>query len=101
MLTPTNTAAILLGNLVVLPADWRGALQKLDRPLLYVIRPQMQRHAETLRAHKPDVRIEIFENAGHALFVDEPERFNALIREMAGPSSERSSNASAHPHFPA
>jgi pimeloyl-ACP methyl ester carboxylesterase len=27
----------------------------------------------------PGVRIEIFEDAGHALFVDDPERFNSLL----------------------
>jgi pimeloyl-ACP methyl ester carboxylesterase len=33
----------------------------------------------------PAARIEMFENAGHALFVDEADRFNKLLAEFAAP----------------
>ena len=35
--------------------------------------------AELVEKNRPATQIEVFETAGHALFVDEPERFNALL----------------------
>jgi len=31
----------------------------------------------------PSARVEVFEDAGHALFVDDAARFNALLTEFA------------------
>lgn len=84
--TPTNTVVLLLAHLVLMPVDWRTALQELQRPLVYVIRPQLKADAQVLRTLKPDARVEIFEDVGHALFVDAPQRFNSLIREVAAVS---------------
>ena len=39
-----------------------------------------------VRTHA-DARMEVFENAGHALFVDEPERFNALLIDFLDTTS--------------
>jgi pimeloyl-ACP methyl ester carboxylesterase len=35
--------------------------------------------AQTLHRNRKDTSIEVFADAGHALFVDEPERFNAVL----------------------
>ncbi|MBX7250002.1 MAG: alpha/beta hydrolase [Caulobacteraceae bacterium] len=59
--------------------DWRGAILMSARPVLYVIRPRFREQGEALLAERPRARVEVFETAGHALFVDEPDRFNALI----------------------
>jgi pimeloyl-ACP methyl ester carboxylesterase len=63
--------------------DRRGVAKKLDRPVLYVVTQQLAKQAEIVRKTKPDARVELFTEAGHALFVDEPERFNELIRAFA------------------
>lgn len=57
---------------------WRDILHGVDRPVLYVVRPRLREQADALTAARPHARAEIFETAGHALFVDEPDRFNAL-----------------------
>lgn len=80
--TPTNTAFTLLAHLMVTDLDWRPALGKVDRPLLYVATPQLEEQAEMVRRTVPGARVEVFRDAGHALFVDEPARFNALLESF-------------------
>jgi len=58
---------------------WKRIVHEFDRPLLYVVSPQFEQQAHNLRKHRPATQIEVFKGAGHALFVDEPQRFNALI----------------------
>ncbi len=62
---------------------WKRIAHAFDKPLLYVVTPQFAAQAGSLQKNRPATRIEIFERAGHALFVDEPERFNALIGSFA------------------
>jgi microsomal epoxide hydrolase len=83
MRTPTNTAFTLLANLMLTDGDWRPAVRKLDRPLLYVVQPSLQQQAEMVKALKPSARVEVFADAGHALFVDAPDRFATILREFA------------------
>jgi len=35
-----------------------------------------------VRNHVHDAQVEIFENAGHALFVDEPDHFNRVLEDF-------------------
>jgi microsomal epoxide hydrolase len=79
--TPTNTAVALLANTFA-QGDWRPALAKLDRPVVYIVTPELKQQAEMVRAKFPKVRVEMFENSGHALFVDEADRFNRLLEEF-------------------
>jgi microsomal epoxide hydrolase len=58
---------------------WRHIARAFDRPLFYIVTPQFREQAVNLQAERPATRIEIFDNAGHALFLDEPERFNRLL----------------------
>ena len=44
--------------------------------------PQFAAQAESLKANRPGTRVELFEAAGHALFVDEAERFNAVLSDF-------------------
>ena len=77
--TPTNTAVTLVTNVYPLGSgDWRPALESLDRPVLYVVAGSTDQ-AGMVKKLRPDARIEVFEDAGHALFVDEPERFNRVL----------------------
>lgn len=80
LLTPTNSAFALLGHLMTIDADWRPVLDKLDRPVIYFASGQMAGQARMLEARVPGSRIAIFHDAGHALFVEEPEFFNGVLR---------------------
>jgi microsomal epoxide hydrolase len=63
---------------------WKEVALKFSRPLLYVVTPQFAAQATSLKQHRPATRIENFNKAGHALFADEPERFNRLLLDFAG-----------------
>jgi non-heme chloroperoxidase len=62
---------------------WRAAAHGVRAPLLYVVTPQLADQAANLRRNRPGTETVVFERAGHALFVDEPERFNGLIEDFA------------------
>jgi microsomal epoxide hydrolase len=59
---------------------WRGVVHRFGKPLLYAVTPQFAAQAESLRQNRPATQVEVFQDAGHALFVDEPERFSALLK---------------------
>ena len=75
--------SIALLNYPFQRAHWRQIAHGFKKPLLYVVTPQFEAQARNLRKNRPGTQIEIFKNAGHALFVDEPDRFNALIEKFA------------------
>lgn len=58
---------------------WRDALYSTDKPVLYVVRPTWFAQAANLERKRPNTEIARFHNAGHALFVDDAARFNALL----------------------
>ncbi|MBU1348010.1 MAG: alpha/beta hydrolase [Alphaproteobacteria bacterium] len=58
---------------------WRAAVHSTDRPVLYVVRPRWREQGENLVRTHADASMVVFEDAGHALFVDEADRFNALL----------------------
>ena len=62
---------------------WKEIAHAFPKPLLYVVTPQFEEQAANLRKNRPGTEVEVFKDAGHALFVDEPERFNALIAKFA------------------
>lgn len=61
---------------------WRDIARAFRKPLLYVVTPQFAEQAQNLARNRPGTRIEVFADAGHTLFVDEPQRFNALIDDF-------------------
>ena len=61
---------------------WRGIAHRFGKPLLYAITPQFLEQADSLKKNRPATRVEVFEGAGHALFMDEPERFTALLEDF-------------------
>jgi microsomal epoxide hydrolase len=65
-------------------AHWRAIAHGFRKPLLYVVTPQYAAQGRNLAKNRPGTRVEVFRDAGHALFVDEPERFNKLILNFAG-----------------
>ena len=76
--TPEDAARALLSY--PLPRGyWKEAVYATTRPVLYIVRPRWVPQAENLIRNRPGTEIEIFTTAGHALFVDEPVRFNAIV----------------------
>lgn len=63
-------------------AYWREAVYATDRPLLYVVRPRFAAQAANVQRMRPNTETVVFSNAGHALFVDEPGRFNAVVEDF-------------------
>ena len=64
-------------------AHWRSATHGFSRPLLYVVTRQFAGQGTNLRKNRRGTKVVLFREAGHALFVDEPERFNRLLDEFA------------------
>ncbi len=62
---------------------WRNAVESTAKPVLYVVRPRLTGQAENLVRNHPAAETALFSDAGHALFVDEPERFDALVADFA------------------
>ena len=63
---------------------WRGIVRGFSKPLLYAVTSQFAAQAGYLKKQRPATRVEVFADAGHALFVDEPERFAALLSAFIG-----------------
>jgi microsomal epoxide hydrolase len=59
---------------------WRDAIYSTEKPVLYVVRPGwLAEQAANLAHNRPGTQIAVFQGAGHALFVDDAARFNALL----------------------
>lgn len=80
--TPTNTAVVLLYN-VMQEMDRRAMLAKIDKPVLYICTEALDKQGESVKAKMPTARVEVFKGVGHALFVEDPQKFNQLIAEFA------------------
>lgn len=61
---------------------WKEAIYATSRPVLYVVRPRWAGQAENLLRNRPNTEIAVFTNVGHALFVDEPARFDELLENF-------------------
>ena len=72
-----SAVAVLVGAMT---SDNRASLAKIDRPTLMVVAPGgMDAAYEDMRTRLANVRLERMDGAGHALFVDQPDRFNAVL----------------------
>jgi len=64
-------------------ADWRPAIARMDRPILITCQAAMKSFAaDLIVSAMPATRVELFEDAGHALFVDAAERFNTVLEDF-------------------
>lgn len=61
---------------------WREAVYATKVPLLYVIRPLWVAQGENLMRNRPNTEMDVFSDAGHALFVDDPVRFNSVTERF-------------------
>jgi non-heme chloroperoxidase len=76
--TPSAAAAALLAYPVP-RSFWRDAIYTVHRPILYIVTPHLAGQAENLAARHADVQADIYTDSGHALFIDDGNRFNAEL----------------------
>lgn len=76
--TPADAARALL-SYPVPRSYWREAIYSTSKPVLYIVRPGLAAQAENLQLHRPNTQTAVFADAGHALFIDDAARFNALV----------------------
>jgi len=80
--TPADTAAVLIYDMIAVK-DFSPGLAKMNRPVLFTYQPDTQPTADFLTLKLGNkVRLERFEGDGHALFVDDAERFNRVLDEF-------------------
>ena len=76
--TPPDAAKQLLDY--KLPRSyWKEAVLSMRRPVLYVVTPRWAAQAANLVLDQPLAQTAVFADSGHALFVDDAPRFNALL----------------------
>jgi microsomal epoxide hydrolase len=68
---------------------WKRIVHAFDKPLFYIVTPQYEAQAQNLKKNRPETQIEVFRDAGHALFHDQPERFNNLTEDFAASVSRQ------------
>jgi non-heme chloroperoxidase len=79
--TPTDSAIAI--GLATFTTDNRPAIAKINKPTLIVgankaLLPQFQEMQKSI----PGAKFELFDDAGHALFVDDADKFNTLLDEF-------------------
>jgi non-heme chloroperoxidase len=78
---PDRVAAELLAK--PYPREYyKQAIYHVRVPVLYAIRPRFEAQGEALKAHLDTARVAVYPNAGHALFVDEAQQFNADLERF-------------------
>jgi non-heme chloroperoxidase len=84
---PADTAVVLIYNMIGVK-DFSPGLAKMNRPVLFAYQPESQPSADFLKSKLGDrVRMERFDGDGHALFVDDPEKFNQMLEDFVqGPA---------------
>jgi non-heme chloroperoxidase len=80
--TPTGIALDLMNN--AFPGDsYQPSLPTLRQiPLLYAVTPKYTTQAAYLLQVDPLARVEFFKESGHALFYDEADHFNDVMRDF-------------------
>jgi non-heme chloroperoxidase len=78
---PTSDAAALL--LGYFTADYRATLPKIDKPaLICAAKSPNNGSIVAMQSKIPGAQLEIFDGDGHALFVDDPDKFNAVLEDF-------------------
>jgi microsomal epoxide hydrolase len=80
--TPADIALTLLNS--PFPGNrWQPSQKVMFQvPLLYAVTPKYAYQANYLIQVDPQAHVELFNNSGHALFVDEADHFNAAMRDF-------------------
>jgi pimeloyl-ACP methyl ester carboxylesterase len=79
---PADTAVTLIYNMIAV-GDLSKAFAKINKPVLFTYQPETQQTADLLKLKLGDkVRLERFDGDGHALFVDDPDKFNRVLADF-------------------
>jgi non-heme chloroperoxidase len=79
---PADTAVILIYNMIAVD-DFSPGLARMNRPVLFTYQPETQQTADFLKSKLGDkLRLERFDGDGHALFVDDAQKFNQVLGEF-------------------
>src|ERR1017187_8806502 len=79
---PADTAVVLIYNMIAVK-DFSNGLTRMNRPVLFAYQPESQPSADYLKSKLGDkLRLERFDGDGHALFVDDPQKFNHVLEEF-------------------
>lgn len=82
MEVPTDTTVTLIYNMLTV-TDFSKVFARINRPMLFAYEPALQPNADFLKAKLGDeVQLERFDGDGHALFVDDPVKFNRMVEEF-------------------
>ena len=79
--TPPEASAALL-SYPVPRSFWRDAIYMVRKPILYIVTPRLAGQAGNLQARHAGVQTDIFADAGHALFIDDGDRFDAEMLQF-------------------
>lgn len=79
--TPEYAAEALLAYPVP-RTYWKEAVYSTLKPVLYVVTPRLAGQAENLRKHHPAAEAVVLTGPGHALFVDEAQKFDTLMDDF-------------------
>ena len=63
---------------------WRAAVYETSKPVFYAVTDSLRGQADTLQRKRRDTTTNVFAGAGHALFIDQSERFNASLDAFLG-----------------
>jgi non-heme chloroperoxidase len=77
-----ETASRLLRAYPVPRSYWKEAIYDTSVPVLYVVRHRWVAQGENLVRNRPNTEMEVFNDVGHALFVDDPARFNRVTERF-------------------
>ncbi len=61
---------------------WRDTIVNADIPIAYYVIPKFAEQAQIIKELKPGLTIQVFPQAGHALFVDAPKAFETALRNF-------------------
>jgi microsomal epoxide hydrolase len=81
--TPPRAAAALLAYPVP-RSFWKEAVYSTGKPVLYLVTPRFAGQAGNLAAHHPGAESVVLQGVGHAMFVDDPGRFDGLVADFIG-----------------
>jgi microsomal epoxide hydrolase len=80
--TPTGTALSLFFDLYT--GDRRPALARIPAPTLVIATPENRLLGEYLQSKISRCRLEVIQEAGHAVFLDKPQTFNQVVEAFLG-----------------
>ncbi len=75
--TPEAASRLLLAYPVP-RSYWKEALYATKVPVLYIVRQRWVAQGTTLVRNRPNTEMDVFNDSGHALFVDDAARFNSV-----------------------